>query len=67
VSRHCGGDEAELPATQESVEFQWGCMPNDRGWLYDTRERGNGNRGHRYGLELTDELKRALVEYLKTF
>ena len=66
VSRRC----AEGSATQSdtlSVDFQRGCMPEERGWLYDTSERGNGNGGHRYGTELPEDLKVALVEYLKTF
>jgi mono/diheme cytochrome c family protein len=66
VSRRCAGADAELPAASAPAEAQWGCMPNDQGWRYDTAERGNGNRGHRYGTELTDAQKAALVEYLKT-
>jgi hypothetical protein len=33
---------------------------------FDTRERGNGNKGHVYGADLPDEQKRDLLEYLKT-
>jgi len=33
---------------------------------FDTRLRGNGNGGHLYGTDLTDEQKDALVEYMKT-
>jgi hypothetical protein len=36
------------------------------GWLHDTRERGNGNQGHTYGIDLTPGDKNALLEYLKT-
>jgi hypothetical protein len=39
-------------------------------FLYDTAEPGNSNRGHegrRYGTELSNGEKEALVEYLKTF
>ena len=39
-------------------------------FLFDTTVSGNGNHGHegeRYGTELTDEDKLALIEYLKTF
>jgi mono/diheme cytochrome c family protein len=57
VSRRCAGDQAEAT----------GCMPSDRGWLYDVTARGNGNQGHRYGTDLSGDLKTALVEYLKTF
>lgn len=38
-----------------------------RGWRFDTRKRGNGNRGHEYGTRLSAQQKVALVEYLKTF
>jgi mono/diheme cytochrome c family protein len=34
---------------------------------YDTSMPGNGNGGHVYGTTLSDEDKRAIVEYLKTF
>jgi hypothetical protein len=57
VSRRCAGDQTEAPD----------CMPSDRGWRYDVTARGNSNRGHRYGTELSGDLKAALVEYLKTF
>ena len=74
VSRRCAGEEAELPesprpasASSDSTELQWGCMPNDRGWLYDASQRGNGNGGHAYGVDLSDEAKMELIEYLKTF
>jgi cytochrome c5 len=39
-------------------------------FLYDTAEPGNSNKGHdgkRYGTELSNAEKDALVEYLKTF
>jgi len=62
ITRRCEG--ADTAST--SVEFQWGCMPPDRGWRYDTSERGNGNGGHRHGTDLPDDLKLALIEYLKT-
>lgn len=65
VSQRCGGPDAELPADAGSGT-QWGCMPQHAGWLMDTSERGNGNGGHRYGVELTADAKSALIEYLKT-
>jgi hypothetical protein len=34
---------------------------------YDTRQPGNGNAGHNYGITLSDTDKWALLEYLKTF
>ena len=60
-------DDAEMPQDTTSVDFQWGCVPAGRGWLYDTAERGNGNGGHLFGFDLTEQEKSALVEYLKTF
>ena len=41
-----------------------------RGWRYDTSLPGNGKKGHEgpaYGTSLSPELRRALLEYLKTF
>lgn len=67
VSRRCAGEEAEPTTRRSRAEIQSGCMPNDRGWRYDIGERGNSNRGHRYGVDLSDDQKVALVEYLKTF
>ena len=34
---------------------------------YDTTIPGNANGGHLYGTTLSDDDKRAIVEYLKTF
>jgi hypothetical protein len=34
---------------------------------YDTTIPGNGNGGHLYGMALSADDKRAIVEYLKTF
>jgi hypothetical protein len=36
------------------------------GFRYDTRVPGNSNQGHRYGTDLPEEQKAALLEYLKT-
>jgi RoxA-like, cytochrome c-like len=33
---------------------------------FDTHDRGNGNGGHLYGIDLSDRDKDALLEYLKT-
>jgi hypothetical protein len=33
---------------------------------YDTNEPGNSNQGHTYGTDLSEDQKRALIEYLKT-
>ncbi|MBR8827508.1 MAG: cytochrome c [Gomphosphaeria aponina SAG 52.96 = DSM 107014] len=37
-----------------------------KGFLYDTKVTGNSNEGHLYGVDLSDEDKQALLEYLKT-
>jgi hypothetical protein len=36
------------------------------GFRFDTSERGNGNQGHVYGTNLTQQEKDDLLEYLKT-
>jgi mono/diheme cytochrome c family protein len=36
------------------------------GFHFDTAERGNGNMGHEYGTKLSDDDRKALLEYLKT-
>jgi hypothetical protein len=36
------------------------------GFRYDTSIVGNSNQGHTYGVDLSADDKRALVEYLKT-
>jgi mono/diheme cytochrome c family protein len=43
-----------------------GTAAERRGSRYDTSRPGNGNAGHEYGTALAPELKRALLEYLKT-
>ena len=37
-----------------------------RYFLFDTREKRNGNQGHTYGTQLANEDKEKLLEYLKT-
>ena len=36
------------------------------GFKYEARLKGNGNRGHLYGTNLSSEEKWALIEYVKT-
>ncbi len=36
------------------------------GFTYDTRLKGNGNKGHLYGTHLSPREKKALIEYMKT-
>ena len=44
-----------------------GPKAESNGWKVDVNVRGNGNQGHNYGTDLSDEDKQALVEYLKTY
>ena len=66
VSRRCNVPPADPPSGCPVEPLQSGCMPEDKGWRYDTAEQGNGNQGHRYGTALPRAEKRALVEFLKT-
>lgn len=38
----------------------------ERRKIYDTTQTGRGNQGHTFGDELSDEQRRAVIEYLKT-
>lgn len=52
----------------ENVGFVWE-RSQENGlpyFLFDTRLPGNANTGHRYGHELSEQEKAALIEYLKT-
>jgi mono/diheme cytochrome c family protein len=40
--------------------------PYQRRLIYDTTQPGRGNGGHTFGDELTEEQRRAVIEYLKT-
>lgn len=40
--------------------------PFERRKIYDTAQPGRGNMGHTFGDELSDDQRRAIVEYLKT-
>jgi cytochrome c553 len=57
----------ELPVGCETRVLS-GCVPSynaQRYFRFDTAEVGNGNQGHVYGTDLSNDDKRALVEYLK--
>lgn len=44
-------------------------LPQEKGLhfaLFDTRQPGNSNAGHLYGTELSEQDKKAILEYLKT-
>ena len=52
---------------QERVGFiSAGGAAARAGWLFDTRQPGNSNSGHEFGVTLSTDDKRALLEYLKT-
>jgi hypothetical protein len=36
------------------------------GFRYDVTQPGNGNQGHEYGVQLSTDDKRAMVEFMKT-
>lgn len=53
-------DVAKLGLTIEGVD----------GWMFDTTQKGNANTGHEgapFGTELSDDERRALLEYLKGY
>ncbi len=50
----------------ERVGWQYEEVPGPVDWrTYDTTQRGYGNGGHTYGDDLTDDERKALIEYLK--
>lgn len=49
-------------AQGKSAAMSW----DERNRIYDTTGKGYGNRGHTFGDELSNEERRALLEYLKT-
>jgi hypothetical protein len=68
VALRCDKDGSpiyDLPENCEVKQVADGCVPELKGWRYDTRETGNGASGHLWGTELADREKDALVEYLK--
>ncbi len=50
--------------------LEYGADPQlpayERRKVYDTTQPGRGNGGHRFGDDLTEEQRRAVIEYLKT-
>lgn len=66
VSRSCAIALRPPPDGCELETVQPKCVPAGKGWKYDTREKGNGNRGHEFGTALDPDEKNSLVEYLKT-
>ena len=77
--RHLLSPAAERPAVflrgselydSVAVGFDWGVATESNGpsnWsVFDTSLRGNSNEGHEYGITLSEEAKRDMIEYLKT-
>jgi Cytochrome c len=75
------GDLFKLPAQRPATFYRGNNLLNqqDLGFVsdlaqekglhfafFDTRQPGNSNTGHTYGTELSDEDKKAILEYLKT-
>jgi mono/diheme cytochrome c family protein len=56
-----GWDYQSLPAGKAAA-MSW----NERNRIYDSTGKGYGNTGHTYGDDLSPEVRRALIEYLKT-
>ena len=56
----------DLPEDCATMEVMTGCVPDLKGWRFDTREDGNSASGHLYGTGLAEREKAALVEYLKS-
>ena len=57
---HVGSRELDT----RNVGFETTAGPDT--FLFDTSIRGNSNAGHPYGTQLSDDDKRALIEYLKS-
>lgn len=64
-----------LPPEERTKRFFRGCEKYDSvrvgiacstGFDFDTTKRGNSNKGHEYGTQLSTEEKAALLEFLKT-
>ena len=47
-----------------NVGYEAGQAPG--AFLFDTSIRGNSNAGHVYGTDMTEDDRKALIEYLKT-
>lgn len=60
-----GNPVNDLPEGCEVKPVAAGCVPELKGWRFDTREAGNSAAGHLWGTDLADHEKDALVEYLK--
>jgi mono/diheme cytochrome c family protein len=52
--------------TKDLQEVPKDLSPHERRKIYDTKQPGRGNGGHTFGDELTEDDRRAIIEYLKT-
>ncbi|MEM7585776.1 MAG: hypothetical protein AAF560_20470 [Acidobacteriota bacterium] len=60
---------ASFPVGRELDPEKVGLSADGQGegaWVFDSATAGNANTGHEYGVELSDDDKWALVEYMKT-
>ena len=60
-----GQTDYELPEHCTARTAVSGCVPDLKGWRFDTAEAGNSAAGHLWGTDLSAQEKDALVEYLK--
>lgn len=60
-------DENALGFPYEEVDTSWADAPDaDKPHIYDTTYWSQGNGGHTFGDDLTDDERRSVIEYLKT-
>jgi hypothetical protein len=68
VALRCDADRRPVDDRPEGCAAEpvtAGCVPELKGWRFDTREAGNSASGHLWGTQLAAREKDALVEYLK--
>lgn len=49
----------------DPIDVGLNCGDEQKGFVFDTRVRGNSNQGHNFGTELSDDEKMELIEYIK--
>ncbi len=59
-------DRDRLGATPTDADAVRQRVINADRWVFNSERRGFGNGGHEFGIDLSDEDKSALIEYLKT-
>ena len=69
LTRQIAGDQRPKQFNRGGDLYDYqnvGFLPDQGGVLFDTTQRGNGNQGHTYGVDLSASQKQDLLEYLKT-